>query len=105
MRINRWILTCILCLLIPELGQADEQIHIYVGAPGRSKVPIALPAPSSQLPAATELYSVIKNDLEKSGWVEVVDPNTYLERTGAGVKEGSFRFENWDSAPQSFVPD
>ncbi len=97
MKSTRLFFTFLLCLLIPAFSQADEQIHIYVGAPGRSKVPIALPLPSSQNPAATEFYEVIKNDLEKSGWVDVIDPNTYLERSDSGVKEGTFRFENWDS--------
>lgn len=94
---RRWILPLFCCLLTPTIGFAQEQIHIYVGAPGRSKVPIALPPIDSSLPAAAELYSVIKQDLELSGWVDVINPDTYLEKKGAGVKEGTFRFENWDS--------
>ena len=60
-------------------------------------VPIALPKPASDLPAAQEFYAVVKHDLELSGWVDIVDPATYVEKHGTGIKEGSFRFANWDA--------
>jgi TolB protein len=94
---KRFLVPLLCVLFFPTFTEAQEQIHIYVGAPGRSRVPIALPQPNSDLPAATEFYRVVKQDLELSGWVDIVDPNTYLEKNGSGVKEGSFRFENWDA--------
>ena len=75
----------------PYRGLAQEQIHIYVGAYGHSKVPIALPPIDSSLPAAEELYSV-KHDLELSGWVDVINPDTYLEKR-CWCQRGTFRFE------------
>ena len=94
---KRYLLPLLCSLFFPTFSEADEKIHIYVGAPGRSRVPIALPKPSSDLPAAQEFYAVVKHDLELSGWVDIVDPNTYVEKKGTSVREGSFRFENWDS--------
>lgn len=89
----------ILCLLLftPLLAQAEEQIHIYISAPGRNKIPIALPKPVSKQPGAEELYEVIKHDLELSGWVSIVEPATYLEKEGTSARFGEFKFENWDS--------
>ena len=94
---KRYLLPILLCLFFPTFSEAEEKIHIYVGAPGRSRVPIALPKPASDLPALEEFYSVVKHDLELSGWVDIVDPNTYVERQNSGVKEGTFSFKNWDS--------
>ena len=88
----------LLCLLLfTYFAQAEEQIHIYISAPGRSKVPIALPKPVSNQPAAEELYQVIKNDLELSGWVSIVDSATYIEREGTSARMGEFKFENWQA--------
>ena len=47
--------------------------------------------------SAQEFYAVVKHDLELSGWVDIVDPATYVEKHGTGIKEGSFRFANWDA--------
>ena len=63
-----------------------------MGAPVDQRVPIALPKPTSDLLKGIEFYAVVKHDLELSGWVDIVDPDTYLER-GGGVKEGSFGFK------------
>ena len=85
-----------LCSLLCLTSQsaAQDQIHITVTAPGANRTPIALPSTKSELPAAAEFHKIIQRDLEFSGWVEVVDPRTYIEKD-AGVKPGEFKYSSW----------
>jgi TolB protein len=96
---NRAILfvVALLALLSPAHGLAqDSPIHIYVGAPGRNKVPIALPKPIGNHEKAGSFYAVVRRDLELSGWFDVLDPQAYVEPTGTGIMPGQFKFEDWD---------
>ena len=95
---NRLLLLLSLCLawLIPSPASASGAIHIYVGAPGRNKVPIALPSPVSDHPKAAEFYSVVQRDLVLSGWFEVIEEAAYVEPKGTGIRPGQFNFDDWD---------
>lgn len=97
---NKYIAALCISVCVPTLSHAEDlsgRIHVYIPAPGKNKIAIALPKPTSTLTAADEFYSVVVNDLTLSGWVEIVDPNTYIEKTGTSVKMGEFQFDNWDS--------
>lgn len=75
---------------------ADEKIHIFIGGPGKNKIPIALPKPITNSKASIEYYEVLTQDLILSGWVEIIDPKAYIEPEGVGVRPGEFRFPDWE---------
>lgn len=81
-------------LTLPSI--AEEKIHIFIGGPGKNKIPIALPKPLSNSKASIEYYDTLKKDLELSGWVDIIDPNAYIEPPGVGVRMGEFRFPDWE---------
>jgi TolB protein len=97
-------------LLLPLMGlalawpltgpaQAPEdnvRINIVVGAPGKNKVPIALPTPVGGASEQAEFLEVVRRDLELSGWFTIIDSAGYIEPTGSGMRTGEFRFEDWD---------
>ncbi len=84
-------------LLFPLAAVAqDSPIHIYVGAPGRNKVPIAIPKPIGNHEKAADFYGVVRRDLELSGWFEVIDSKAHIEPATTGIMPGQFRFEDWD---------
>ena len=91
-----------IALIIPILASfilpavAEEKIHIYIGGPGENKIPLALPKTVSNSAASQEFYDVLRQDLELSGWVEVIDSNAYIEPEGIGVRLGDFRFSDWE---------
>lgn len=88
------VLPIVFALTLPSF--AEEKIHIFIGGPGKNKIPIALPKPLSNSKAAAEYYEVLKKDLELSGWVEIIDSNAYIEPSGVGVRLGEFRFPDWE---------
>lgn len=91
------LITTLFFLLFPMHAEAqDGTIHIYVGAPGRNKVPIALPTPVGEHPNAVDFYGVVRRDLELSGWFEVIDNDAYIETENTGIMPGQFNFEDWD---------
>lgn len=81
-------------LTLPSI--AEDKIHIFIGGPGKNKIPIALPEPLSSSKASIEYYDTLKKDLELSGWVDIIDPNAYIEPPGVGVQMGEFRFPDWE---------
>lgn len=90
-------LVLLFCLL-PAAWAADtpsERIHIYVGAPGNNKLPIALPTPIGDADAS-EFISVLRRDLALSGWFELIDPAAHIEPVGTGIQPGEFQYEDWD---------
>ncbi len=76
--------------------QEQGRIHIVVGAPGSTKVPLALPRPIGGSAKATEFYEIVRRDLELSGWFNLISEAAYIEPAGTGVQPGEFRFEDWD---------
>ncbi len=83
-------------LIVPSQSPAAGAIHIYVGAPGRNKVPIAIPKAASGHPRAAEFYEVVSRDLRLSGWFELLDPAAFIEPIGTGIRPGQFKYEDWD---------
>ena len=90
------IIATLFALLTPATSYAAGAIHIYVGAPGRNKVPIALPKPLSAHAVSAEFYAVVSRDLELSGWFDVLDPAAFVEPAGTGIRPGQFNFDDWD---------
>lgn len=79
-----------------EPPQEQGRIHIIVGAPGATKLPLALPRPVGGSAKAGEFYEVVRRDLELSGWFNLISEAAYIEPVGTGVQPGEFRFEDWD---------
>ena len=86
---------------------ADDDVTIgsaiadYATA-GDGDIPIALPRPKGTDPDTDLIWSVVRNDLEMSGFFEVIDPDAYVEPASAGIKLGEFKFEDW-SVPDPVV--
>jgi TolB protein len=89
-------LAIVFALFTPAEAVAAGAIHIYVGAPGRNKVPIALPAPLTSLPIAEEFYGVVSRDLALSGWFDILDPAAFVEPASTGIRPGQFKYEDWE---------
>jgi TolB protein len=66
--------------------------------PGANDYPIALPTPLALAGAdsstAEELLSVLRRDLEMTGYFKIIDPNAYLDQS-EGIEPGTFPFEPW----------
>jgi TolB protein len=99
-RLARFILRVAALLMLVPLAFAQEPtpgpIHIYVGTPGRYKVPIAVPSPIGGHAKAPEFFAVVQRDLELSGWFDVIDPNAFIEPPSSGIMPGQFKFEDWE---------
>ena len=89
------ILGISLIAFTPTLAPAQEQIHIYVGAPGQNKFPLALPKPVGGGAAAETFYETVVNDLQLSGYVDIINEKAYIEPQGTGVRPGDFNFDDW----------
>ncbi len=82
--------------LAEDAVQKTGTIVVDVFRHGSAKTPIALPEPVGSDPAEAEFYKVLKRDLEICGWFDVIDPNAYIESSAAGLRPGSFQFEDWE---------
>ena len=69
-------------------------VLIEIGRPGERAVPIAIPMPKGSGPN-DEFWTVVRRDLELSGWFRVLDANASLEPTTAGIRLGEFDFADW----------
>jgi TolB protein len=88
------LLTVILLALPSE---AQETLHIYVGAPGRQEVPLALAPPLATGNADADAFlAVVRRDLELTGWFKIVNPAAFVEPKGTGIRPGEFKYEDWD---------
>lgn len=86
-----------LALALVSFAQEPAQgpIHIFVGAPGRQEVALALPRPVGGGAEAAAFYDTVKRDLELSGWFKIIDPAAYIEPAGTGIREGEFNYQDW----------
>jgi TolB protein len=95
-----WCLAGLAALSLPACADAVAQdstkvnVKIDIGRPGERAIPIALPAPVSG-GDGTEFWTVLRRDLELSGWFKVLDANASLEAPGAGIRLGEFDFADW----------
>lgn len=103
-------LPVLLALVIPLLSPAqthdhsatapsdsnNQMIQVYVGEPGRNKVPIAVPSPNAAASVDTQqFFQVLTQDLNLSGWVDIIDPDAYIEPSGTSVYPGQFNYDDW----------
>lgn len=89
-----------LLALSPQGSEAQDAHTLYnieLRYPGERKMPIALPRPIGGSGAVDEFYDVLENDLRLSGWFEIMDPASFLEPSGTGVRPGQFRYDDWES--------
>lgn len=85
----------ILATWSPAEAQAPAAPGFDFTYPGEKTLRIAIPKPIGGSGAASEFYSVLENDLRLSGWFEIVDPASFTEPKGTGVRPGQFRYEDW----------
>lgn len=94
------LLVTLATLAIP-LAEAQETpdysrtILVDVAAPGRTKFPVALPSTIGSGETAA-FFEVLRNDLELSGWFDIIDADAYIEPAGTGVRPGDFQFSDWE---------
>ncbi len=91
-------LLTVLSTIPVQAERPDERprlINIRLTAPGRSSLPIAVPRPKGDGSATDEFWSVVRRDLEISGWFRVLDPDGFVEPAHAGVRLGEFEFDDW----------
>lgn len=70
-------------------------VALEIGTVGDRAIPIALPSPRGSSGQAAEYYTVLKRDLELSGWFRVIDAAATLEPKTAGLRPGEFDFADW----------
>ncbi len=83
-------------LLPARQGARAAKIYVDVDKPGARDLPLALPTPEGESPAAEAFWGTVWRDLEISGYFKLVDPEAYIEPESAGVEPGSFDYEDWD---------
>lgn len=77
--------------LLPR--EADAGGFLIPVSPGAKDLPLALPPTQGGDPAA-RLWSVVRRDLEMSGYFNIINPDAYVE-TGKGIEPGTFDFADW----------
>ena len=119
--LHKLILKVLSLLLLSQIGNTQttsEQIYIKVGDAQIKKSLIAFPALqfSSSTAAApqyqrvgVELYKIIKNDLDVTGYFDFIDPKGYIEDTSKlapiPITEApnGFKFDSWKSIGAEFL--
>ena len=79
----------------PLLAEAPILANWTITSPGKKSLPIAVPQPKGDGSAVDEFWSVIRRDLEISGWFRVLNPDGFVEPAHAGVRMGEFEFDDW----------
>ena len=89
-------LAFLLLLSIPAgelLAEAPILANWTISSPGKKSLPIAVPRPKTAGDTPVdEFWSVVRHDLEISGWFRVLDPDAFVEPAHAGVRLGEFEF-------------
>ena len=86
-------------LAAPDLHaqEGGQRIGFTVGfKPGATRYALALPRPVGASAVEQEFYDVLKRDLELSGYFDIIDPAAYIEPSTAGLRPGSFQYEDWE---------
>ena len=73
-----------------------ENIVVRISAPGGQDLPIAIPKPKGDGSVSDTVWEVVRNDLNMSGFFNVIDPAAYIEPGSAGIQEGEFQWSDWD---------
>jgi TolB protein len=86
----------VLLVAAPAVAEAPVLGNWTLTSPGRKSLPIAVPRPKGDTTAPLdELWTVVRHDLEISGWFKVLDPDSFVEPAAAGVRIGEFEFSDW----------
>ena len=72
-----------------------EKLIVNVSKPGAKNLPLALPKPTGGRPEADAFWRAVWRDLEISGYFHLVDADAYIEPATAGVRPGTFSFDDW----------
>mgnify|MGYP002631697811 CR=1 FL=1 len=68
---------------------------IEISTAGGRDLPIAIPRPKGSIDAVDEIWEVVRADLDRSGYFDVIDPDAYVEPLTAGIALGEFNFMDW----------
>jgi len=91
----------LLSLALPAAAHAQEEGTSFIQVVGGSTatLPLALPEPRAGDGADTKttetLWTVMRSDLEHSGYFAIIEPEAYIEDRTAGIAPGEFDFDNW----------
>jgi TolB protein len=97
----------------PAVADAGNGMYIKVGDANLKKSLMAIPpfqmnGAKSGLKAGKDMYDVLRNDLEVSGYFEFIKPAAYegFSNTGlrpAGTEQGGFNFASWTQIGTEFL--
>lgn len=119
-QLNQWIVVCFFHLLsLSVVAQVSPQdIYIKVGEAQVKRSLMAFPALQFSSSAAAaphhqklgiELYKIIKNDLDVTGYFDFIDPKAFLEDTAKisplpfPEAPNGFKFDSWKSIGAEFL--
>ena len=80
----------------PATASDIENIVVRISAPGGQDLPIAIPKPKGDGSVSDTVWEVVRNDLNMSGFFNVIDPAAYIEPGSAGIQQGEFQWSDWD---------
>ncbi len=90
-------ITALFVSLFAFSGSAFAQTDLYVRGAGRL-IPLALPqlcGQAGQASPAVEIPTVMRRDLDLSGYFEIIDPKGYIESAGKCVSPEGTAFSDW----------
>jgi len=82
--------------VVAEDSPDIQGLHIQINKPGGQDLPLALPRPQGSSPEIDPLWDLVRNDMELSGYFRVLNPQAFIEAPNAGLKEGEFRYSDWE---------
>ena len=91
-----------LTMLLPAAASAQAKgakSFIQIVGGSKSTLPLALPQPragnGTDTAITSEIWDVIRSDLEHAGYFAIIKPEAYIEDATAGIAPGEFDFDNW----------
>jgi len=87
-----WVLCFATWTLFAPFAEGSGFV-IHVG-PGKRNFPIAIEKPVGSPDVATKLWSVVRRDLEMTGYFQIINPDAYIDQS-QNVVPNSFNFADW----------
>ena len=89
-------LLALLLLAVGTTALAQDEVTVESGVitisqAGGRDLPIAVPKPKGSADGVDEIWEVVRADLDRSGYFEVIDPDAYVEPATSGIALGEFR--------------